>query len=249
MREKIRELLDSLRFKAMAQILDQELDRAERKGTAVSELLYRLLLKEIQYRKERSQEYRLRQAKIPWDWTMETFPFDKQPDVNKAQIHELAGLSFMDRTDNVIFIGPPGTGKTGLAIGLLRKALVSGYKGRFYNAQDLLDEIYASMADRTTPKLLGLLARYDLLLIDELGYLTLKPEQANAFFKLMDRRYGRKSTVITTNLDYPEWYDLFQRKSLLDALLDRLRHHCITIRIDGVSLRVSEPPFKTNSED
>ena len=104
------------------------------------------------------------------------------------------------------------------------------------------------MADRTTPKLLGLLARYDLLLIDELGYLTLKPEQANAFFKLMDRRYGRKSTIITTNLDYPEWYDLFQRKSLLDALLDRLRHHCITIRIDGPSLRVSEPPFKTNSE-
>ena len=190
MRKKIRGLLDSLRFKGMAQILEQELDRAEREGTAVSEVLYRLLLKEIQYRKERSQEYRLRQAKIPWDWTMETFPFDKQPSINRAQIHELAGLSFMDRTDNVIFIGPPGTGKTGLAIGLLRKALVSGYRGRFYNAQDLLDEIYASMADRTTPKLLGLLARYDLLLIDELGYLTLKPEQANAFFKLMDRRYG-----------------------------------------------------------
>ena len=180
---------------------------------------------------------------------METFPFDKQPSINRAQIHELAGLSFMDRTDNVIFIGPPGTGKTGLAIGLLRKALVSGYRGRFYNAQDLLDEIYASMADRTTPKLLGLLARYDLLLIDELGYLTLKPEQANAFFKLMDRRYGRKSTIITTNLDYPKWYDLFQRKSLLDALLDRLRHHCVTIHIDGPSLRVSEPPIETNSED
>ena len=249
MREKIRELLDSLGFKGIAQILDQELDRTEREGTAVSEVLYRVLLKEIQYRKERSQEYRLRQAKIPWDWTMETFPFDKQLSINRAQIHELAGLSFMDRTDNVIFIGPPGTGKTGLAIGLLRKALVSGYRGRFYNAQDLLDEIYASMADRTTPKLLGLLARYDLLLIDELGYLTLKPEQANAFFKLMDRRYGRKSTIITTNLDYPEWYDLFQRKSLLDALLDRLRHHCITIRIDGPSLRVSEPPIETNSED
>ncbi len=103
----------------------------------------------------------------------------------------------MDRTDNIVFIGPPGTGKTGPAIGLLRKALVSGHRGRFYNAQDLLDEIYASMADRTTPKLLGLLARYDLFLIDELGYLTLKPEQANAFFKLMDRRYGRRSTIFS----------------------------------------------------
>ena len=76
-------------------------------------------------------------------------------------------------------------------------------------------------------------------MIDELGYLTLKPEQVNAFFKLMGERYGKKSTILTTNLDYPEWYDLFQRKNLVDALLDRLKHYCITIRIDGPSLRVS----------
>jgi DNA replication protein DnaC len=76
--------------------------------------------------------------------------------------------------------------------------------------------------------------------IDELGYLTLKSEQINAFFKLMGERYGKKSTIVTTNLDYPEWYDLFQRKSLVDALLDRLKHHCITIRIDGPSLRISD---------
>lgn len=74
-------------------------------------------------------------------------------------------------------------------------------------------------------------------IIDELGYLTLKPEQANAFFKLLDLRYGRKSTIITTNLDFPEWYDIFQRKPLVDALLDRLRHQCVTIRINGPSLR------------
>jgi len=81
------------------------------------------------------------------------------------------------------------------------------------------------------------LFNYDLLLIDELGYLTLKPEQANAFFKLMGERYGKKSTIITTNLDYPEWYDLFERKTMVDALIDRLQHRCITIRIDGPSLR------------
>jgi DNA replication protein DnaC len=77
------------------------------------------------------------------------------------------------------------------------------------------------------------------LLIDELGYLTLKPEQVNAFFKLLGERYGKKSSILTTNLDYPEWYDLFQRKTLVDALLDRLQHHCITIRIKGPSLRAS----------
>ncbi|MFC1834121.1 ATP-binding protein [Thermodesulfobacteriota bacterium] len=97
----------------------------------------------------------------------------------------------------------PGTGKTGLAIGLLREALVSGLRGRFYKAQDLLDELYASIADRTTARLLKRLVRYDLLVIDELGYLTLNVEQVNAFFKLMDERYSRKSTIIASPSGYP----------------------------------------------
>ncbi|MBF8274846.1 MAG: istB2 [Magnetococcales bacterium] len=100
-----------------------------------------------------------------------------------------------------------------------------------------MDTLYASLADRSTSQTLKQLAGYDLLVIDELGYLTLKPEQANAFFKLLDLRYGHKSTIITTNLDFPEWYDIFQRKPLVDALLDRLRHQCVTIRINGPSLR------------
>jgi DNA replication protein DnaC len=139
-----------------------------------------------------------------------------------------------------VFIGPPGTGKSGLALGLLRQALVNGYRARFYKAQELFDELYASLADRSTSRLLRRLSHYDLIQIDELGYLTLKPEQVNAFFKLMDMRYGRRPTLITTNLDYPDWYELFQRKPLVDALLDRLQHHCITIRIDGPSLRVPD---------
>lgn len=174
---------------------------------------------------------------MPCDWTLKTFPFEKQPGVNRSQINGLAGLDFIERGENIVFVGKPGTGKSGLAIGILRQALLSGYRGRFYNAQDLLDELYASLADRSSAKLIRRLCRYDLLVIDELGYLTLKPEQVNAFFKLMGERYGKKSTILTTNLDYPEWYDLFQRKNLVDALLDRLNHHCTTIRIDGPSLR------------
>lgn len=238
MREKLHQLLLELRLKGMDNALDRELERAEKEGTSVSGLIYRLLMEEQAYQQERSLHNRINQAKIPWDWTLKTFPFDKQPGVSKAQIQELAGLSFLERVENIVFIGDPGTGKSGLAIGLLRKALVSGHRGRFYNAQDLLDELYASLADRTTPKLIKQLCRYRILLLDELGYLTLKPEQVNAFFKLMGERYGRTSTIITTNLDYPEWYDLFQRKPLVDALLDRLKHRCITIRIDGPSLRV-----------
>ena len=154
---------------------------------------------------------------------------------------DAALLDFLRRADNVLLIGKPGTGKTGLAIGLLREACLNGYRGRFTNAQVLLDELYASLADRTTTRLLAQLSRMQPLLIDELGYLTIKPEQANAFFRLMDQRYARVSTIITTNLDLSDWYELFDKKPLVDALLDRLQHHCITIRIDGPSLRNQEP--------
>lgn len=238
MTEKIHQLLKQLRLQGMASALDQELKRAEKEGVSASELIYRLLMHEQAYRQEKSMHYRLSQAKIPWQWTLKTFPFHKQPGVSKSQIQQLATLAFLQRKENIVFIGNPGTGKSGLATAILRNALINGYRGRFYNAQDLLDELYASLADRITPKLINRLCRYDILLIDELGYLTLKPEQVNAFFKLMGERYGKKSTIITTNLDYPDWYDLFRRKALVDALLDRLKHHCITIRINGPSLRI-----------
>jgi DNA replication protein DnaC len=236
-RPRLEELLKTLKLTGMCLALERELARAEREGRPTAEVIERLLLEELHYRQERSLLYRVQQAAMPWPWTLDSFPFHRQPGVNKSRIMDLASLSFMERAENIVFIGDPGTGKTGLAIGLLRQALVAGRPGRFIKAQDLLDELYASLADRSTPRLFKKLARCDPLLIDELGYLTLKPEQSNAFFKLMDERYGKKSTIITTNLDYPQWYDLFNRKPLVDALLDRLQHRCVTIRISGPSLR------------
>ena len=114
-----------------------------------------------------------------------TNPFEKQPDINKNQIMTLAGLDFLQRGENIIFHGKTGVGKSGLAVGILRQALISGFRGRFYDVQRLLDDLYASLADRSTTKLLNALCRYDVLVLDELGYLTLNKEQMNAFFKLM----------------------------------------------------------------
>src|SRR5206468_8995972 len=146
-------------------------------------------------------------------------------------------LEFIPRAWNIVFIGPTGVGEPGLDSGVLLSALQHGYRGLFINAQDLLDEMYASLADRSSRKLIKRLARVDALLIDELGYVNVRPEQTNIFFKLMEERYGRKATIVTTNLDYNQWHNILANKDLVNAMLSRLRHRCHTIHIDGPSLR------------
>jgi DNA replication protein DnaC len=240
MRDKLQTLLTRLRFDGMAAALEGELERAEREATPGPELIYRLLCAEAASQRQRSLTYRVKQARLPWDWTLETFPFDEQPSINRGQIKTLAGLNFLSRASNIVLTGETGTGKTGIAVGILREACLNGYRGRFYDAQDLLDELYASLADRSTARLLKRLSRLQPLVIDKVDNLNVKPEQANAFFRLIDQRYNRASTIITTALDLADWYELFQKKHLVDALLDRLRHRCITISIDGPSLRNPE---------
>ena len=240
-REQLHALLGELKLNGMARALDAELDRADAQAVPPLEVLHRLLTEQAAFQRERRLIYRVAQAKLPWPWTLDTFPFERQRGVDRAQIRSLASLDFVRRAQNLVLIGPTGTGKSGIAIGLLRQACLNGYAGRFYNAQDLLDDLYASLADRTTTKLLKAMMRMRPIAIDELGYLTLKSEQVNLFFRLMQQRYGRVSTIITTNLEYLAWYDMFDNKPMVDALLDRLRHQCITIRIDGPSLREPQP--------
>jgi DNA replication protein DnaC len=231
------QLCASLKLKQLSKVLDRELARAEKQGATVREVLARLLREEYLYRREQSLKYRMDQADLPERWTLESFPFDQQPGVNRTQIRQLAELDFVARAANVVFVGETAAGKTGLATGLLIKALENGYRGLFVKAQDLFDDMYASLADRSSRKLIDRLVRIDVLLIDELGYLNLRPEQSNIFFKLMEERYRRKSTLITTNLDYEQWYEFLGQKSMVDALLSRLRHHCTTVRITGACLR------------
>lgn len=237
MNKSLQTLIEALKLRGMQACLDEILSTAEKQGSAIQDVLTQLLQAEYQDRQARQLESRIKNAKLPWDWTLDTFPFDKQKAVNKTQVMSLAKLDFIKRYENIVFVGKPGTGKTGLAIGLLRQALLNGYRGHFYNAQNLLNELYTSLADRTTSRLLKKICNYDILVIDELGYLTLNTEQVNIFFKLIDMRYQKKPTIITTNLDYKDWYDVFKQKDLVDALLDRFRHFCTTINIKGESLR------------
>jgi len=202
------------------------------------ELLVGLLRAQYQDQLERSIQSRIRHARVPEKWSLATFPFDRQPGVEARVIRQLGTLDFVGRAENLVLVGPPGVGKTGIATGLLLRALESGYRGRFLRAQDLFDELYASLADRSTRKLLDSLARVDVLLVDEMGYLNLRPEQSNAFFKLMEERYVAKhTTLITTNLPFDAWYEFLGNKKMVEALLDRLRQRCHTITIEGPSLR------------
>ena len=241
MNDDLDQLTQALHLKRIREILDRELERATKAQPSYSELLARLLREEYLHRKTRSIEYRIGKAKLPERWSLDTFPFDRQPGVRLAQLRQLAELDFVPRAENIIFIGDTGVGKTGLASALLLKALQNGYRGLFCKAQDLFDELYMSLADRHTRKLLNQLARVDVLLIDELGYLNLQPEQTNSFFKLMDERYAKKPTIITTNLPYDDWYGFLGHKALVQALLDRMRHRCHTIEIEGPSLRDPHP--------
>jgi DNA replication protein DnaC len=215
MTDEIAQLLKNLHLGRIAEILDEELAHAEKSNSSYQDLLARLLRAQWHRAQENALGWRIERAKLPEKWTIESFPFKKQPGISQKQIRGFAELDFVAKAENIVFIGPTGVGKTGLASGLLLKALQSGYRGRFIRAQDLFDEMYASLADRSTRKLLSYLSRVDVLLIDEMGYLNLKPEQTNIFFKLMEERYRRHATIISTNLDYEEWHNFLGSKALV----------------------------------
>jgi DNA replication protein DnaC len=237
MTDELQQLLHNLKLNRMHAVYDEQLRAADKQQISYSEFVAGLLRAQWHNRQESALEWRIRRANLPERWSLETFPYAHQPGVNRKQIRAFAELDFVAKHENLVFVGPTGVGKTGLASGILLKALQNGLRCQFIRAQDLFDEMYASLADRATRRLLNRWTRLDVLLIDELGYVNLKPEQSNIFFKLMEERYHQHSTIITTNLAYEEWHNFLGNKPMVDALLSRVRHYCHTVHIDGPTLR------------
>lgn len=237
MNEELQQLLHNLKLRRILDVYDEQVRAAEKEDVSYPEFLTRLMRAQWHSRQQHTLEGRIQRAHLPERWSLETFPFARQPGVNRKQIRTFAELEFIAKKENIVFVGPTGVGKTGLASGILLKALENGYRCQFVKAQDLFDDMYASLADRSSRQLLRRLARLDVLLIDELGYLNLQPEQSNIFFKLMEERYRRKPTIVTTNLIFDEWASFLGNRNMVDALLSRIRHQCHTVRIDGPSLR------------
>jgi DNA replication protein DnaC len=238
--DELDQLLHNLHLGRIAQILEAEVGDAEKHQRTYADFLTRLLRAQWHHRQETALAWRIERARLPEDWTLESFPWKRQSGIVQREIRGYAELDFIPKAENIVFIGKTGVGKTGLACGLLRKAIQNGYRGLFIRAQDLFDEMYASLADRSSRKLLDRLVRVDLLVIDEMGYLNLRPEQTNIFFKLMEERYRRRPTIITTNLEYEEWGNFLGNPSLVEALLGRLRDRCHTVKINGPTLRGQE---------
>ena len=246
--EDIHNCLEALKLRKMREIAEAELKTAQTKKSSYSAFLLGLLRQEHDDKRRRAIESRIRQAALPERWTLETYPFNIQTCVSRKQHQELAELDFIARAENIVWLGGTGVGKTGLASAMLLKALYAGRSGKLVKAQDLFDEFSASVADRSTQALLKRLSNLDVLLIDELGYVTPQPGQINNFFRLVESRYNKRPTLITTNLGYKEWPKFLGNGAMGGALLRRLLHKCHTITFpNGINL--SKPHYAVPASD
>jgi DNA replication protein DnaC len=237
--EKIHNLLDELKLRHTRETIAESLKEAQKTKPSYSSFLLNLLEQEYGNKRNRAIASRIKKSGLREYWTIETYPWHIQKCLQKhrSAILELAELDFIDRGESVVFIGNSGVGKSGLASGLLLKALYAGKTAYSIKAQDLFEDLGASIADRSTKSFLKRLSRFDLLLIDEFGYVTPTHDSLiNNFFRLMESRCNRKSLILTTNLGFREWPKFLGNGPLVSALLSRLLQKCHTFLINGINL-------------
>jgi len=233
-------LLDKLKMDHLEAQLDAVCEQAAQHSEDYKTFLAQALSTEWQGRYQRGIEARLKQARFPWTKTLEQFEFDFQPSIDRRVVRELAGLSFVERAHNVIILGPPGVGKTHLAISLGVKAVEAGYSVLFLTLEALMTRLTKALNENRLDRSLQQLTYPKLLIIDELGYLSLSRIEASLFFRLVARRYEHASLVVTSNKSFLDWGEIFNDPALATAVLDRLLHYSTTLNIKGESYRLKE---------
>ena len=232
--------LEKLKLMQMKEHLEEVSNFVSQNKLSFSDGLLKLCNYEIDYKTEVASKSMIKAAAFPFVKTIEDYDFEFQPCVDKQEILELATLRFMENSENVVFLGSSGVGKTHLATSIGIVAASKRYSTYFIKCHDLLQQLKRAKMENRLEKKLKYINRYKLLIVDELGYLPIDKEDSNLFFQLVDMRYEKKSTILTTNINFNDWDSIFNDAIVANAILDRILHHSKVITINGRSYRVKD---------
>ncbi len=238
--ERVHHNLETLKLATMKEMLDNSLELAVKEERSTLEVLDYLLEQEVKSKQNHAFSIRMRMACFPMEKRLEDFDIGFQPSLDPIIIKDLASLRFIHQAENVVFLGPPGVGKTHLAVAFGYEAVKQGFRVYYANASNLIERLVKANRENRLEEKLKALSKFNLLILDEMGYLPFASEGAHCFFQLISRRYEKSSTIFTSNKSFGEWGEIFGDQVIAAAVLDRILHHCTTLNIKGDSYRLKE---------